>query len=376
MIWLLALTLLTSPAAGKTTARDAAQPARQEATQTGNSEALQHIQAGLTARQQKQVDVEITEFQKAAELDPNSADAAVNLGEAYMEKRDYGAAIPPLKHALELSPDLPVADQLLGFALLSQGYPAEAVPHLEKVGALDALAIAQIETGQLANSVANLNAVLAKRPNDPDVLYYLGHASGLLSKTAIDTLIAKFPESARSHQALAENYFALRQMPQAEKEYLEAIRLRPDLPNLHLELGQVYANTAQWPKAEAEFRIEAKLQPGKAEAAYRLGNALLQQGEPTEALAELKRADALRPEMSETLYSLGKAAALGGPTEIATAEQSFQKVIELEKTTELAAQSHFALAALYRKQGKTAQAQQELQAFQKLQSTIGPPKSQ
>ena len=376
MNWLLALALLTSPAAGKATPKDATQLTPQEAPQTASPGALQHIQAGLAARQQKQVDVEITEFQKATELDPNSADAAVNLGEAYMEKRDYGGAIPPLKHALELSPELPVADQLLGFALLSQGYPAEAIPHLEKVGALDALAIAQIETGQLANSVANLNAVLAKRPNDPDILYYLGHASGLLSKTAIDTLIAKFPDSARSHQALAENYFALRQMPQAEKEYLGAIRLRPDLPNLHLELGQVYVNTAQWPKAEAEFRIEAKLQPGKAEAAYRLGNALLQQGKPKEALAELKRADALRPEMSETLYSLGKAAALVGSTETSTAEQSFQKVIDLEKTTELAAQSHFALAALYRKQGKTVQAQQELQAFQKLQSTIGPPKSQ
>jgi tetratricopeptide (TPR) repeat protein len=375
MIWLLALALLTNPAA-KTTPKDATRPTRQEAAQAANSEALEHIKAGLAARQQKQVEVEITEFQKAVELDPNSAAAAVNLGEAYMEKRDYGAAIPPLKHAIELSPDLPLADQLLGFALLSQGYPAEAIPHLEKVGALDALAIAQIETGQLASSVANLNAVLAKRPNDPDVLYYLGHAGGLLSKTAIDTLIAKFPDSARSHQALAENYFALRQMPQAEKEYLEALRFRPDLPNLHLELGQVYANTAQWPKAEAEFRVEAQLQPGKAEAAYRLGNALLQQGQPKEALAELKRADGLRPEMSETLYSLGKAAALVGPTESATAEQSFQKVIDLEKNSELAAQSHFALAALYRKQGKTAQAQQELQAFQKLQSTIGPPKSQ
>ena len=75
----------------------------------------------------------------------------------------------------------------------------------------------------------------------------------------------------------------------ARHEYLEAIRLRPDLPNLHLELGQVYANTAQWPKAEAEFRIETKLQPGKAEAAYRLGNALLQQGKPKEALAESEK---------------------------------------------------------------------------------------
>jgi uncharacterized protein HemY len=56
-------------------------------------------------------------------------------------------------------------------------------------------------------------------------------------------------------------------MPHAEKEYLEALRLRPDFPDLHLELGQVYANSAQWPKAEAEFRAETKLQPGKAEAA-------------------------------------------------------------------------------------------------------------
>jgi len=67
-------------------------------------------------------------------------------------------------------------------------------------------------------------------------------------------------------------------MPQEEKEYLEALRLRPDLPSLHLELGQVYANSAQWSKAETEFRAEAKLRPGSAEAAYRLGAAPSQPG--------------------------------------------------------------------------------------------------
>ncbi len=340
------------------------------------SEAMQHVQAGLMARQQHQVDVEIDEFSKAIELDPNLADAFVNLGAAYMEKHDYGAAIAPCKHALELSPDLAAAHQLLGFALLAQGYAIEAIPHLEKVGAQDALAIAQLETGRLTEAVANFNVALAKRPSDPDLLYYLGHASGLLSKSAIDTLIAQFPDSARAHQALAENYFALRQMPQAEKEYLEAIRLRPELPNLHLELDQVYANSAQWPKAEEEFRAETKLQPGKAEAAYRLGNAYLQQGKAHDALAELKRSDALRPEMAETLYSLGKAASLAGPSETSTAERAWLKVLELERTSSLAAQSHFALAGLYRKQGNTAKAQHEMQEFQKLQSTIGPPHSE
>jgi len=60
----------------------------------------------------------------------------------------------------------------------------------------------------------------------------------------------------------------------------------------------------------------------------------------------------------------------------ATAEKTWLKVIEIEKTTSLAAQSHFGLAGLYRKQGKTAQAQREMQEFQKLQSTIGPPRSE
>jgi len=78
--------------------------------------------------------------------------------------------------------------------------------------------------------------------------------------------------------------------------------------------------------------------------------------------------------MPETLYSLGKAALLGGDG--STAEQSWLKVVELEKDTALAAQSHFGLAGLYRKQGKTAQAQHEMQEFQKLQSTIGPPRSE
>jgi tetratricopeptide (TPR) repeat protein len=344
------------------------------AGQGGSSEALQHLQAGLTARQEHQVDTEIAEFRKAADLDPNLADAFVNLGSAYMEKHDYGAAIAPLKRALELNPDLAVGHQLLGFALLSQGYAAEAVPHLERVGARDALGIAQIQTGQLTQAVANFIAAVGNRPNDPDLLYYLGHASGLLSKDAIDALLSKFPDSARAHQALAENYFALRQMPQAEREYLEALRLRPELPGLHLELGQVYANSAQWAKAEAEFLAETKLQPGNAEAAYRLGGALLQQGKAREAFAQLQRSNELKGEMPETLYSLGKAASLVG--ESVAAERAWLKVIELEKNTSLAAQAHFGLAGLYRKEGKTAQAQHEMQEFQKMQSTIGPPRSE
>ena len=344
------------------------------AGQSATSDAMQHLLAGLDARKKHQVELEIAEFGKATELDPSMADAFANLGAAYMEKHDYSSAIGPLKRALDLSPDLPVAHQLLGYALLSLGYAAEAIPHLERVGAQDALGIAQIQTGQLDEAVVNFRGALAKRPNDPDLLYYLGRSAGLLSKNAIDTLLAIAPDSARAHQALAENYFVLRQMPQAEREYKEALRLRPDLPGVHLELGQVYANSARWPEAEQEFAAETKLQPGNAEATYRLGSALLQQGKVREARQELERSDSLKPEMPETLYSLGKAASLAGDT--AAAEKAWVRVIELEKETSLAAQAHFGLAGLYRKKGKIAEAQQQMREFQRLQGAIGPPRSE
>jgi len=341
------------------------------AWQIASPQAAEHMQAGIAADKQKQFSVAIREFKKVTELDPSFVDGFVSLGQTYMENGDYGSAIVPLKQALELSPDLIPAHQLLGYALLSQGYAGEAVPHLQRSPDKTALGIGEIQTGQLPEAVANLQAALAAHPNDPDILYYLGRASGLLSKQSVDTLLAAYPDSARAHQAMAENYFVLRRMPDAEKEYLEALRLRPGLPEAHLALGEVYAGAFQWDKAEKEFRMQARLQPGNAEAAYRLGAALLEQGNAHEARAELLRADRLMPEMPETLYSLGKAASLDG--DAAAAEKEWTKLISIEKQSSLAAQAHFGLAGLYRKQGRTAEAQREMQEFQSLQNSSNPP---
>jgi tetratricopeptide (TPR) repeat protein len=336
------------------------------AWQISSPEGIQHLRAGVEAEKNGKVDIAITEFRKVSELEPTKVEGFLRLGQAYLEHHDYGLAISPLRRALELSPDLVPAHQLLGYALLAQGYAADAVPHLTKTDDKAALGIAQLEAGQLPDAVRNLQEALNKRPNDPDLLYYFGRASGLLSKQAIDTLLAASPDSARAHQAMAENYYVLRQMPHAEKEFQEAIRLRPDLPKIHLELGLVYAGSAQWSKAEEAFRAETKLQPGNAEAAFRLGNALLQQGKSREARAELERSDKLLPEMPETLYSLGKAASLEGDS--GSAEKAWKRVTELEKGSQLASQAHFALAALYRKQGKSAAADLEMEEFKKSQN--------
>lgn len=335
------------------------------AWQAASPQIAGHMQAAIAAEKERKFDVAIKEFQQVTELDSSFVDGFLGLGQAYMDAGDYGSAVAPLQKAVQLSPDALPAHQLLGYSLLAQGYASEAIPHLQRLPDKTTLGIAQIQTGQLSEAVTNLQTALAAHPNDSDVLYYLGRASGLLAKQSIDTLLAAYPNSARAHQAMAENYFVLRRMEDAEKEYKEALRLRPGLPEAHLALGEVYAGAFQWPKAEEQFRIQAKLQPGNAEAAYRLGQALLEQGKVPEARAELARANRLMPEMPETLYSLGKAASLEGDS--AAAENAWTKLLSIEKESSLAAEAHFGLAGIYRKQGKLAEAKQEMQQFEKLQ---------
>ena len=328
-------------------------------------EALAQLQAGVNAEKQRDLDAAIADYRKATELAPDSAIAFLRLGNAFMSKRDYAQAIPPLKRAVELSPSSVPAHQLLGFALLAQGYAAEAVPHLDLVHEYGALGIAQLQKGQPVEAIANLQAALAKNPGDPDLLYYLSRAGTALSSQSVDKLLSTFPETARGHQAAAQNYYLLKMYPQAKKEYDQALALRGDLPGLRLELGQVYAAGSEWEKAEELFRAESKLQPGNAEAAYRLGDALLQQGKMKEAVAELKRSDSLHGDMSETLYALGRAEASSTP---GAAEHAFQRVIELEKESPLAGQAYFALAGIHRKQGKSEQAAKEMEEYRRIQA--------
>jgi tetratricopeptide (TPR) repeat protein len=334
--------------------------------QASSSPALQHLHAGVEADKSGQLDSAVAEFQKAIDLDPKLGAAFVDLGEVFIEKREYAAAIPPLKHALELNPNIEGAHQLLGYALLAQGYPAEAIPHLEKAHDEDTLGIALLDAGRLPEALTVLQKAVARNPDDPDLLYYFGRASGLLSKQAFDTLEAHFPDSARAHQMMAQNYAVLRELPSAEREFNEALRLRPQTAGLHLELGYLYARAQQWDKAEEQFRLETELQPGNAEAAYRLGEAEMQLGKFHEARASLAQSDKIKQDMPETLYLLGKAASLDGDDALAI--KSWLGLLKIENNTELAGQTHFALAGIYRKQGKAADADHEMELFRQIQT--------
>ncbi len=332
--------------------------------QTITPEAIEHARSGMEAQKKGDLDTAIREFRSVTEIQPALAAGFVNLGAAYLQKRDYPAAISALKQAVVLDNDLVGAEQMLGTAFLASGSVNEAIPHLEKAKSMDLLGIAYLEAGQLPDAIRLLGMALNQSPGDPDLLYYFGRASGLAAKASFDALLTNAPDSARGHQAMAEQYEQLRQPTLAEREYRAALKLRSDLPGLHLALGRLLSAAGNWIGAEAEFREETKLRPAHAESAWRLGSALLQQGKAAAALKILKDADRLEPAMPETLFTLGKAASLSGDT--SQAEKSWTQLLTIEKETPLAAQAHFELSTLYRKAGKTGEADREQAAYKKL----------
>jgi tetratricopeptide (TPR) repeat protein len=296
--------------------------------------------------------------------EPTAAER-VKLAAGLVARRDYTNAIPVLRRALELLPELAEAHGLLGEALLAQGYSAEAIPHLERAHKLDLYGIALAQEHRAPEAIEKLVAALEAKPDDPDVLYYLGKVSAQLVQRSFDRLMRAQPDSPRAHQLMAETYTAQRQVQSAEREYGKALALSPQLRGVHLALGMLKLTAGNLDEAENEFRTETSISPGDGEAAWRLGSVLLQKGRTRDALSELQRSDRLRPGMIETLFDLGKAYSMENQT--AAAEKAWLAIISIDDHGDLAAASHFQLAQFYRRQGNAAKADRHLRRFEDLQ---------
>jgi Flp pilus assembly protein TadD len=131
-------------------------------------------------------------------------------------------------------------------------------------------------------------------------------------------------------------------------------------------LGELHLQAGRYENAETHFRAEAKLSPGSAATAYKLGLTLANLGRSEEARIELERADRLRPGMPETMFQLGKLYTAVGNSR--KAEEYFLKVLAAEQHTELAESAHFQLAQVYRKLGRTTDAERQTEMFRRLRS--------
>jgi tetratricopeptide (TPR) repeat protein len=299
-----------------------------------------------------------------------SAQRCLKQALADRQKGDIQGAIAQLRQALQLEPDFQDADGMLGELLLTQGFAEEALPHLQKAGNAYLQGLALLELKRVPEAVMKLLAADAQNPDNPDVLFSLGDASGTLMQRAYSRIALSHPGSPRALELQARNYLAQGRGDLAEQAFQNVLKLRPEMPGIHMELGRILQDQrGDLDGAEREYRSEVRMRPGNPEAAWRLGSVLLKKGQPKEALAELQRSDQLRPDMLDTLLDLGKAYLM--ENQIDPAEKAFRRILAIQDAGEVAAAAHLQLSQICHRKGLAEEAEQHLQRFRELSKGPG-----
>jgi tetratricopeptide (TPR) repeat protein len=180
-----------------------------------------HLSAGLLHERQKEFSDAEAEYKQVLTLDPKSTDphsteAAIGLTNIYMKSGRLGDAEPLLRRlATERSEDAGIHLQL-GRVLAAEGKKDDAIAELQT-----ALKLAPSDA-DAQRDIADLYASAGK--ND-------------LAESAYRTLVTAQPKDPELHRGLGQALLRQKKFPEAQEEFLVALRLKRDWPDVYIDLA-------------------------------------------------------------------------------------------------------------------------------------------
>ena len=319
-------------------------------------------------------------------LQPNMAEAEMNLGISCFLQKKYEAAVQAFEHGLRLKPELNNARLFLGISYFDLNRPAKALPFLERFTKetpddLQGEYFLGLTYLDLKRNTDAEHALLAARRIDPhniDVLYhlaqtYVGEARASPERReqlarAYSSIFAEIesidPASFRIAQLRAAFYQSQSETAKAMAELETLLQKDPHTRGLHYTLGCLYLEAQRYPKAIEQFQSELLLADPEPRTYLQLGHSYLAENEPQQALTYLRKAmvvdvadeSAAWVEMGRVYRQLGQAA---------QAEAAFEKGIELG---ERKANVYYQLSLAARRAGDVAKAEKALATSQKLRN--------
>jgi predicted CXXCH cytochrome family protein len=226
-----------------------------------------------------------TEVLRQAVAAPPADEALfTDLGNAYLRQRMLPQAQQALKRALEINPDQPEAQNLLGLVAVQKNDPVEAEAQFRS---------ALRSQPDLAEAHNNLGNVLAGTHRYPEAEYHFERA------------LAINPKYAEAHHSYALVLALTQSYDQAAGELREAARLDPSDAQIHDDLGDILMAQGKGDEAAEQYREVIRLKPGLADAHCNLGNLLGAQKRFDEAAKELQTCAQLDPSHLEANLGLG-----------------------------------------------------------------------
>ena len=273
---------------------------------------------------------------KAVQLNPQSAPARNNLGNALRGERCLDEALESYRMAIELDAGYAAPHFNVGTILAGRGVNEEAISCFESAvklnpsfaDAYNALGVALMETGRLEEAVESYRRALQLRPDFFEVHNNLAIALTDLKCTdeALGMCQRAFllrPDSAELCNTEGRALSALGRFERALATFHQAISLKPDYAAPHNNLGIVLQKLRRYHEAIPHYRRAIELDPLHLEAHSNLGFALGMVGELTESVASSAWALELRPDYVHAHYSMGLALVAQG--RVSEALASFER---------------------------------------------------
>jgi tetratricopeptide (TPR) repeat protein len=194
-------------------------------------------------------------------------------------------------------------------------------------------------------------------------LYELADAHQALSFLSSLWVLHTDADSYRAHELRGEALEAAGKTDEAIEEYRRALAIKPELQTVHFSIGNIYWRGGRMDEALIELGEELKVNPSDPNSHYESGDILLSQNKLEDAEKHFLQALKFSPELTEAHLAMERIASARGDS--ATA------ILHLKKSVELAPESsapHYRLWLLYRKLGRSAEAQKERELFEKLKA--------
>ena len=223
---------------------------RHAISNTSNND-IAHYSLGNELLRNHQIDAALFEFEKALQINPDYAEAEMNVGVILLQKGDIDGAINHTKKAVQIDPNYFEAEYNLGNLLQQRGQPDEAIPHYR--------------------------SALSVRPNYAEAHNSLGVA--LAEKGELSGAIVEFeealrlkPDYAEAHSDLGNALASQHKFEQAIPHHIEALRLNPNSPPAHYNLGYTLLQAGRRDEAAAQFAETLRLNPDYTAAKQQLRN--------------------------------------------------------------------------------------------------------
>ncbi|HBI22910.1 MAG TPA: hypothetical protein DDX84_01565 [Nitrospiraceae bacterium] len=115
------------------------------------------------------------------------------------------------------------------------------------------------------------------------------------------------PDDAEIHNNLGVVYYEQSRVDDAIKEYLTALKIKPDYGDAHYNLALVYHGQGRLNEAIKEYMVALKIKPDDAEIHNNLGLAYAIQGHLDESIHEFQITLKLKPDHANASFNLGLA---------------------------------------------------------------------